>query len=296
MHVINLRMHELRKLKELPLEEGVLNTEALMLVLKRRSFPDRHLRVFKYLDCQDDKSIMSKKLYTVMTLNHLDDYQEISELVIPDAVIYVQNHIAGFGIPLISNHRNLGAIIHDDHVSLKQKLSYLEQLGTIIDKVERVHISGNRFQFGDLNEYNFIVDQDNHLKAIDLDSAYLGVGEPLHMAYYLLKNQYVKSIPEKYKSTDRGIIIPSDNTDLYCYNMIILNALSGENLYRHSIDTYYQYLDYITSLGLPNEIIRSFQSIYIPKKNINPREYLEDIDTNLAEEYQFQKFVKKRLL
>ena len=67
MHVINLRMRQVQKLKELNLEHGVLNTEALMLVLRRKSFPDNIERVFKYLDAQDDTNIMSKKLYTVTT-------------------------------------------------------------------------------------------------------------------------------------------------------------------------------------------------------------------------------------
>ncbi len=295
MHVINLRMHELRKLKELPIEDGVLNTEALMLILKRRSFPDKIERVFKYLDAQDDKSVMGKKLYTVTTLNQLDEYQEISELVIPDSIVYVNGSIGGFGIPLIPEHRNLGAIIHDEKVPLKVKLQYLEQLGIIIDKVERVRLPEIRFQFGDLNEFNFIIDRDNQLKSIDLDSAYLGIGEPLHMAYYLLKNQYVKSISEKYKSTNSGIIIPSDNTDLYCYNMILLSALSGENLYRYDIDTYYRYLDYIDKLGLPREVIQSFYNIYIPKNNINPREFIEDIDPSLEKQLAFSEFQKRKL-
>lgn len=295
MHVINLRMHELRKLKELPLEKGVLNTEALMLVLKRKSFPDKVERVFKYLDAQDDEEIMSKKIYTVTTLNHLSDYQNISELVIPDSIIYVNGHIAGFGVPLISSHRNLGILIHDSKQSLGDKLKYLSQLGNIIDKVERVYNPYNRFQFGDLNEYNFIIDRENCIRAIDLDSAYLGVGEPLHMAYYLLKNNYVKSIPEKYQSTPNGIIIPTDNTDLYCYNMILLSALSGENLYRYDIDTYYRYLDYIDELGLPREVIQSFYNIYIPKNNVNPREFLEDIDPSLEEQLAFSEFQKRKL-
>ena len=36
MKIINLRMHQVRNLKELQIENGVLNTEGLMLVLKRR--------------------------------------------------------------------------------------------------------------------------------------------------------------------------------------------------------------------------------------------------------------------
>lgn len=35
MKIVNLRMHQLRKLKELVLEKGTLNTEALMLVLNK---------------------------------------------------------------------------------------------------------------------------------------------------------------------------------------------------------------------------------------------------------------------
>ena len=60
-------------------------------------------------------------------------------------------------------------------------------MGDIIDKVQRNSNNDNKFQFGDLNEFNFNVDNDDKVKAIDLDNSYLGVGEPLNMAYYLLK-------------------------------------------------------------------------------------------------------------
>ena len=36
MKIVNLRMHQLRTLKELELEHGILNTEALMLILKKK--------------------------------------------------------------------------------------------------------------------------------------------------------------------------------------------------------------------------------------------------------------------
>ena len=35
MEIINLRMHQLRSLQELPLETGIFNTEALMLILRK---------------------------------------------------------------------------------------------------------------------------------------------------------------------------------------------------------------------------------------------------------------------
>lgn len=185
MQVINLRMHQLRKLKELKIEDGVLNTEALMLLLKKRTFPDKVERVFKYLDAQEDPDIMSKKIFVVTSLNGKTPYREIEELIIPDSIVYVDGSIAGFAVPLIPNHKNLGALINDRSFPLEKKLKYLVQMGEIIDKVQRINDSNYRFQFGDLNEFNFIINSDDRVLAVDLDSSYLGIGEPLEMAYYL---------------------------------------------------------------------------------------------------------------
>ena len=292
MNIQNLRMRQIKRLRELHLEPGVLNTEAYMLVLNRKFSPDKKERVFKYLDMQEDKNIMSKKLYTVITLDTLDEYKNIEELIIPDSIIYVDGDVAGFACPIIYNHKNLGVLINNPNIPLNIKLSYIKQIGDIIDKVERISYPDNKLQFGDLNEFNFIIDKENKVKAIDLDSAYLGVGEPLSMAYYLLKNKYIKSLPEKYKSSKNGVIIPNDNTDLYCYNMIILNALSKNNL--HSVDsqTFYEYLDYSKKLSLPSDLIESINNIYIPKDNINPKDCLEYIDDSLEKKLEFKTFKK----
>ena len=293
MDIINLRMREVRKLKTLPIEKGVLNTEALMLILKKKFFSNKVDHVFKYLDAQEDPDVMAKKIFTVTTMNIPNEYQKIDSLVFPDSIIYVDGNIAGFGIPLIRNHKNLGAIINNPSISLDDKLFYLVQLGNIIDKVQRTNTDFHRFQFGDLNEYNFVVDDHMQVKAIDLDSAYLGVGEPLNMAYYLLRNPYIASLSDKYKTTKDGIVIPTDDTDLYCYNMIVLNALAKENIYRYDIDTYYSYLEYIRCLGIPKELIEVFHNIYIPKNNSNPKDILFDIDISLEKELDFKVFQKK---
>jgi hypothetical protein len=239
--------------------------------------------------------VMSKKIFVVTCLNGKNPYREIDELIIPDSIVYVDGSIAGFAVPLINNHRNLGALINDRDCPLEKKLGYLVQMGEIIDKVERVDNFKYKFQFGDLNEFNFIIDNDDRVLAIDLDSSYLGLGEPLEMAYYLLKNQYIKSLPDKYKTTSSGIVIPSDNTDLYCYNMIILNAIAGENIYKYDIESYYKYLDYIKTLGVPDELLDAFNNIYIPKSNINPKDALRDINCDLEEQLSYKTFKKEYL-
>ena len=246
MEILNLRMYNLRKLKELPIERGVFNTEALMLILKRNCLKGniKEDRVFKYLDAQDDDVVMSQKISTVMKLNSNNEYKNIENLVIPDIIVVVNNNIVGFAMPLIRNHKNIGAIINNDNIDTTVKLYYLKEIGNIIDKVHRTDEEHFKLNFGDLNEFNFILDKDNNVKVIDLDSSYTGDSKPVNCAYYLLKNKYLSMVNNKYKTAENGIIIPTDDTDLYCYNMMILNAIAGRSMFKEDIEVYYDYLNY----------------------------------------------------
>ena len=293
MKIINLRMHELRSFKVLELEEGIFNTEALMLVLPKKYNKEHQHMVFKYLDAQDDEKAMARKIYTINMLNGSDEYRNIKELVIPNYVVVVDGKITGFAMPLVENHQNLGYILNDTDDPLPKKLSYIEKLGSIIDKVQRVKGETFKMQFGDLNEYNFIIDKDDDLYAIDLDSAYLGQDEPPNMAYYLLKNQYIKDIKQKYKTTKAGIVIPTDNSDLYCYNMILLNTLAKERLFKMDIPTYYMYLNHLKDVGIDKELIDAFNKIYLPVKNVNPKDMISSIDPKLEKDLDFKVFKKE---
>lgn len=293
---INLRMHQVRALKELRLPSGIMNTEALMLILnKKYKTSDGRRMLFKYLDEQEDQEVMNRKTKTLTVLNN-SEYMGLEELVIPEYSVNVDGSHAGFAMPLIERHKNLGKILNDERLSFDAKRKLLIKLGDLIDKVRRVK-SNNPMYFGDLNEFNFIIDQDGNLKAIDLDSVFVSGIEgiqPSRLAYYLLKNNYIAAIPEKYKTTDEGIIIPSENSDLYCYNMIILDTLANERMFKIDLDTYYQYLTYLKSIGMPNELLDSFERIYLPKNNINPRRMIDEIPKRLGKKCDFQTFKAKR--
>ena len=294
MKIVNLRMHQLRALKELDLESGILNTEALMLILKKKyaKTESGERMLLKYLDAQDDEKVMARKLYTINMLNG-SSYKEINELIIPDIGVAVDGHLAGFAMPLIENHKNLGGLLNDDSINLEEKLNYLIKLGSIINKVQHVKEESFRMQFADLNEFNFIINKDKSLRAVDLDSAYVGQDEPSNMAYYLLKNPYLANLKDKYKTTNNGIIIPSDDSDLYCYNMIILNTLAKDNIFKRDINTYYLYLNYLKELGLDKGLIKTFDSIYIEKPNENPRILLKSINPDLEKELDYKAFEKR---
>lgn len=295
MKIINLRMHQIRKLKELEIENGVLNTEGLMLVLKRRyaKTPTGGKMVFKYLDAQDDAKTMARKMYTINMLNGSTAYSSIDELIIPDHAVSVDGKIAGFAMPLIENHRNLGRLLNEEEISLEEKLPYLIQLGGIVDKVERVEEESFKMQFGDLNEFNFVIDEEDKVKSVDLDSAYLGQDEPSNMAYYLLKNPYLTHLKEKYKETNSGIIIPTDNSDLYCLNMIVLNTLAKADIYKNDISTYYLYLKHLRDVGVDKELVKIFEKIYLPMDNENPKHMLKSINPKLEKDMDYKVFKKE---
>ena len=295
MKIINLRMHQLRKLKELTLEKGTLNTEALMLVLNKHQVKTENgeRMLFKYLDAQDDEKIMGRKMYALNLLNSSRYYKQIKELIIPDTIIVVDNKIAGFALPLIENHTNLGIFLSKEENKFSKKLEYLKQVGKILHQVQEVKEESFKMNFGDFNEFNFIIDKSDIVRAIDLDSVYVGQDEPSHTAYYLLKNKYLESIPDKYKLTQSGIMIPSNDTDLYCYNMILLNTLAEEEMYKKELDIFYKYLFHLKDIGIDKELLKIFNTIYLSKPNNNPLPLLKTINPELKEEMSYKTFKKE---
>lgn len=295
MKIVNLRMHQLRKLKELVLEKGTLNTEALMLVLnKNQAKTEKGERMlFKYLDAQDDEKIMGRKMYALNLLNSSEYYKNIEGLIIPDTIVVVDNKIAGFALPLIENHTNLGVFLSEEENSFQKKIEYLKQVGSILHQVQEVRRESFKMNFGDFNEFNFIIDKSDIVRAIDLDSVYVGQDEPSHTAYYLLKNKYLENIPDKYQLSSSGIMIPNDNTDLYCYNMILLNTIANEAMYKKDLDIYYKYLLYLKNIGIDKELLKIFYAIYLSKPNQNPLPLLKTIHPKLQKEMSYKTFKKE---
>ena len=293
---IQLRMHQVRKLKELRLSRGVFNTEALMLILnKDYRTSDGSRMLFKYLDLQDIPEVMDRKTSLLAYLNN-SPYKELDDLIIPEFQMIVDGSLAGFAMPLIENHKNLGAVLHSNKVPFKEKKQLLIKLGNLIDKVDRIKASNKMF-FGDLNEYNFILNSDNQLKAIDLDSSYVeGIDKvtPPSLAYYLLKNDLLNDLPDKYKRNEEGIIIPNMDTDLYSYNMIILDVISNNRMFAEDFDVFYRYLYFLDSLGVDSSLLESFMAVYSNRNNINPRMLLENLDDNFTHKSSFKQFQKRR--
>ena len=98
-----------------------------------------------------------------------------------------------------------------------------------------------------------------------MDSCRIDDNNPF-IAKYLCPYSQVDLCPEKYiQSTSKNsnaYIIPNENSDLYCYNVMILNYIYQDNITKLDISEFYNYLSYLTSIGFPHELVDSFYKLF----------------------------------
>lgn len=275
MEVISLSQKQLNSLTRLSLPHEVKNTESEIYVLSHRNHRGSNdSLLLKKLYITNGLS-MANKLYNVSLLGDNKENIDIDELVIPKRLVAIRKKICAFTIPNIEG-TNLGTLLHDSKVSNEEKIEYLYKIGKLLKRTQKLKIQNVPFHFGDLHEYNFILGKDRKVYAVDLDSCYLNTSNP-QPSYYLAVNKNLSCFPTKYRENNGGIVYPNQNTDLLCYNMIILNTIGRDKISSFDISTYYEYTNYLKSLGFGKDIIHCFHNIYSSAKNINPCEYLDQI-------------------
>ncbi len=275
MEVISLSQKQLDSLTRLSLSHEITNTESEIYILDhgRNKYSNDNLLLKKlYITCG---SSMANKLYNVSLLGDNKDEIGVDELVIPKHLVAIKRQISAFTIPNIEGV-NLGTLLHNTKIPNQEKIEYLYKIGKLLKRTKKLKIQNLPFHFGDLHEYNFLLGNDGKTYAVDLDSCYLNTSNP-QPSYYLTVNKNLSCFPTKYKANSDGIIYPSYNTDLLCYNMIILNTIGRDKISSFDMSTYYEYTNYLKSLGFGKDIIHCFHNIYSSAKNINPCEYLDQI-------------------
>ncbi len=279
MRTLTLTQRQVDKLKRLPLSDEISNKESIIYqtgTLPKHKVPANSL--FKYLYIKD-KETMANKLYTVSMLSDYEAQLHIKELVIPNSLVSVDNQAVGFTVPEIKNATNLGEILHDPKVDKKKKLELLRKVGELLSKTGNLEKYGIHFYFNDLHEYNFLVDNDTEeLYAIDLDSAALTSEYPLP-SYYMFANPNLDSAPNKYKKNAFGISYPDRNSDLLCYNMIVIDTIASHKVSLLPLEDYYLYTAYLSEIGFGPNIINAFNSIYHEGDNINVSDFFDEIPT-----------------
>ena len=115
---------------------------------------------------------------------------------------------------------------------------------------------------------------------MDLDSCRISNNSPLPTRR-LTKNPYLADKPHKYLYNDEdneyGYILANENSDLFCYNVMVLNYLYGDNILQESMDAFFEYLNYLEYLDFPADLLECFQKLTLTCDNENPYSLLEGI-------------------
>lgn len=245
--------------------------------------------VLKKIDPIRCDEVISKVLF-------LNRYKNLmpSNFVIPEFLVLLDNKDLYMAIDYI-NGNNLGDVLKDKNINIRDKKIYLSYIGNTLEEMRHMRENPllSDFCLGDLHEDNFIV-SNKKLYTIDLDDAKIDSISPI--ASYLQVGSLFS-----YLHTDKYIIEDYNpyfvkykvdyNTDMYCYIMVILNFLYGDNVNNMNINDFYCYLDYLYKIGIDSSLLECFNSISSSDDNINPMNYIDSLTSNQF--YMAKKIVYK---
>jgi len=167
--------------------------------------------------------------------------------------------------------------LQDSAVESNFKINLLKQVGDILKKVATTDKYVKPFLLGDVNENNFVVDDTGTVYAVDLDSCKIGNNLPFPSRYIHVIGKKSDTLAGKYIKNEEGIYIPTQNTELSCFNIMVMNTIANGRVDRLCINEFYYYLEYLKTLDYDFEIIDCFASIYSSADTKDPSEILEFI-------------------
>ena len=275
MNVIAISKKKFETLEPLKLSKGVISTEGEIFNFNYRGKP----KVLKRLFHQNGDRF-ANKLYTLEMLDTNKEYLPDC-FCIPDSLVSVNGTIEGFTLPK-KNELPLATILKDNQLNPHEQIYYLKKVGEILQQLHviRKYSPLNDIYLNDMHEANFLVNQNNRqLTVIDLDSCKIKQNQAFPSRYLTPLSLCINE-PQKYKQIDDstlGFIEPNEQTDLYCYAIMILNYLYGENIDGIKLEDFYEYLNYLKYIGINQELIDLFSRIIISKDNKNPMHLLDSL-------------------
>ena len=281
MQTMSISNKKFKELQELPLGSTIQHKEGNIYLIKDKNKWNCSYKVVKKF--YDNKSpIFGNKL---LTINNLENSKiDIPELVLPQKLVVNNGRLIGYTMDYIEGN-NLKELIDDKKYDNLEMIRHLKEIGVILEKINKLNkYKTCNFHLNDIHEANFVVDKEKHIRVVDIDSCKIGNNIPV-CAKYLTPFSQIDELPEKYKKcadTRIGYIEPDMNTDLYCYNIMILNYLYKDNIQKLDIAEFYSYLNYLNSIGFPYELLDCFSVLYQYNNNVNPYELLELITKDMG--------------
>lgn len=286
MEIINMTLKQFEKCQPLSLSDDTTSTECKMY----KFYYKGNEKVLKRLYITNGINF-ANKLYTLEALSANREFMP-NNFILPDFLVSINQVVSGFAMNYI-NCINLSNILEDKLVDIEEKKYYLKLIGKILEQMKRIRQSTilNDFYLGDLHEDNFVVDVNKkEIYVVDLDSSKI-LGNQSSPGRYLTSKALLNNASTiKYKRTINDRLTDykvDENTDLYCYIIIILNYLYNGKINNVEIDEFYRFINYLNDIGVNKELLKCFERILTNGNNINPCDYIDSLTSKQIAKARF---------
>lgn len=276
MQIINMSKTKLNSLEPLILPKNVTSTECELF---KYPYYGKE-KLLKKLH-RTDGIIFANKLYTIEALNANKDSMP-SNFVLPESLVSINKKIEAFTMKYIKGI-NLSVILNNPDITYEEKIHYLKSIGRILEQMQNIrkYTNLNNFYLGDIHEDNFLVEREKQeIYIVDLDSCKIA-GNKSFPGRYLTNSSLIKYNNTKYQTLSQTDDLADykidENTDIYCYIIIILNYLYDGRVDRLSLDKFYDFINYLEDIKVNIELIECFNKIVVGGNNINPCNYLDTL-------------------
>ena len=276
MQIINMSKTKLNSLEPLILPKNVTSTECELF---KYPYYGKE-KLLKKLH-RTDGIIFAIKLYTIEALNANKDSMP-SNFVLPESLVSINKKIEAFTMKYIKGI-NLSVILNNPDITYEEKIHYLKSIGRILEQMQNIrkYTNLNNFYLGDIHEDNFLVERDKQeIYIVDLDSCKIA-GNKSFPGRYLTNSSLIKYNNTKYQTLSQTDDLADykidENTDIYCYIIMILNYLYDGRVDRLSLDKFYDFINYLEDIKVNIELIECFNKIVVGGNNINPCNYLDTL-------------------
>ena len=307
MDNINISKKKYENLRKIELPKQVISTEANFYKMNYLG----KTKVFKSLH-KTNGPVFANKLYTLEMLN---EYAELlpKSFVLPESLVSVDKKIKGFSLPFVKGI-NFELFLSDLNINPSTKLQYIKMIGDILEQLEHIRTNSNLdcIYINDLHASNFMVDlKKQEIKVVDVDSCRICDSKPFpsrHLTPLGLfnkapgQNKYDIYQKETISSSDMsvlqlmsqsesesyycryanyrdqlGYVNSNKESDLYCYTILFLNYIYGENVGSFNLEEFYNYICYLEKIGFDQELLNSIIKIVTSAPNDNIGMYLDSI-------------------
>lgn len=276
MQIINMSKTKLNSLEPLILPKNVTSTECELF---KYPYYGKE-KLLKKLH-RTDGIIFANKLYTIEALNANKDSMP-SNFILPESLVSINKKIEAFTMKYIKGI-NLSVILNNPDITYEEKIHYLKSIGRILEQMQNIrkYTNLNNFYLGDIHEDNFLVERDKQeIYIVDLDSCKIA-GNKSFPGRYLTNSSLIKYNNTKYQTLSQTDDLADykidENTDIYCYIIMILNYLYDGRVDRLSLDKFYDFINYLEDIKVSIELIECFNKIVVGGNNINPCNYLDTL-------------------